>query len=152
MDDARETPISVIAWGTSAAGVGAHFTLSIDGKRVGEATAHSMSDGMTGNMITRNIVYATAPGRLYFTVQQGGAPLISTNDYVDLTATRRMAAAPRADANPIDIAPELIALPDGDFYLSLSAEHKAAGISDLPICTARVVQCSERSAINGALQ
>ncbi|MDB5393543.1 MAG: hypothetical protein JWM91_1049 [Rhodospirillales bacterium] len=151
LNKARETAISVVAWGNSAAGVGAHFTVSIDGVRVGEATANPMPDGMTGNVITRNIVYATAPGKSYFNLHRGGTPSVSTNDYVDVTGTRHLIAFPWTDANPMEIAPELIASPEGDLHLSLSAELRAAGFSDPPICTTNVVNCGKQSNANGAI-
>jgi parallel beta-helix repeat protein len=151
LDQVQETPISVIAWGNSAGGVGAHFTVSIDGTRIGGATANPIPDGMSGNIITRNIVYATAPGKSYFKNERGGTPSLSTNDYVDLTEGRHLAALPWADENPIKIPPGLLRSPEGDVQLSLPADLKAAGFNNLPICTAKVVNCGKPSTLKGAM-
>ena len=151
LDGAGEVPISVFAWSNPAAGIGAHFKVSIDGLQVGEGTADPLPDTMTGNVITKNIIYATARGSSYFKTLQGGTPLVSNNDYADSTATRRIDAMAWPDTNPISIDPGLVALSAGDLLLSLPRDLKAAGFSDPPICTAKIVRCSERTTANGEL-
>jgi hypothetical protein len=76
----KSVPVAVFAWGNPAGNIGAHFIVTIDGTRIGEAYA-SRVDQMHGNSITGNTVHAVAPGVTFMVSRRGGEPLVSGNTY-----------------------------------------------------------------------
>ncbi len=128
-----DIPISVFAWGNPAGGVGAHFTVAVDGAHVGDGFAGSPPDEMQDNQITRNIVYATAPGKSYYKSLRGGAPRVSANDYFDITGARRLPASPVNDTAPISAEPLFVDPAKGDFRLRASSPLRARGFGNLPV-------------------
>jgi hypothetical protein len=94
----KAVPVSVFAWGNPAGNVGAHFTVSIDGTRIGEDYAGRV-DEMHGNSITGNIVDALAPGVTFLLSRRGGQPLVAGNTYAG-TAGDRQAAPSGASGAP----------------------------------------------------
>jgi len=130
---AESLPVSVFAWGNPAGGVGAHFTVTIDGEKIGEGIAGSPPEEMQNNKILRNIVYATAAGKYYYKSQEGGAPLIKANAYFDSTGERRLDASTVTDTAPIEADPKFIDPAKGDFRLSPSSRLLAKKLGRPPI-------------------
>ena len=144
-----KTQISVFAWGNPAGNVGAHFTVKIDSVQVGESFAGSPSSEMRDNVITKNIIYATAPGKEYFTTQQGGTSSISANNYTDTTKSRQLGGA---DDSPIQIDPKFIDPRRGDYRLRASSNLHAAGFANLPVCETGVLECADVTSKNEAVR
>lgn len=88
-------PISVFAWGNPAAGVGAHFTVSVDGKPIGDASARR-GDEMHGNTIARNKVLALAADVELLRTHSGGRPALADNVFVGPRGAEGPAAGPAA--------------------------------------------------------
>jgi hypothetical protein len=81
-EQGQAVPVEVFAWGNSAAGIGAHFTVSVDGVPIGNAYAGRV-DEMRGNKIAGNTVYAAAPDVKLLRSHSGGRPLLIDNAYVE---------------------------------------------------------------------
>ncbi len=134
-------PVSVYAWSNTAGGIGGHFILKIDGEVVGEGTAPALQGEMTNNVVTHNIVYATADGDSYYKDLHAGAPLITGNGYLDLTGGRNPENSPLSDANPIQLNRESLFHSAAGFQVSDETVLREAGIEHLPICAAQTIIC-----------
>src|SRR6185437_7385859 len=95
----QAVPVNVFAWGNSAAGIGPHFTVSVDGAPIGNAYAGRV-DEMRGNTIAENTVYAAAPDVELLRNHSGGQPLLTDNAYVEPGGPRGMESGATSAAVP----------------------------------------------------
>jgi parallel beta-helix repeat protein len=140
-EDNADGFLAVYAWSNPAGGVGAHFTVAVDGISLGEGNAGPAADRITGNSVNRNIVYATTEGPGYFKEVQTGPPAISSNAYIDKTGKR---GVPLIDSKAIVTEPGFRNSGRGDFRLNASSSLFAAGFRDLPFCLNEETSCPDK--------